>query len=44
MKKNSLIIVVIILLAAAVGFLAMDRRDKVVSEERNKSFDEKFAK
>lgn len=42
--KKPLIIVVIVLLAAVVGFLAMDRQDKVVSQERDKAFDAQFAK
>ncbi|MDQ1817249.1 hypothetical protein RBA41_28485 [Massilia sp. CCM 9210] len=44
MEKKPVIIVVIVLLAAVVGFLAMDRNDKSIAQERNKVFDEKFAK
>jgi hypothetical protein len=44
MGKKPLIIVIIILLAAVVGFLAVDRQDKISSQERDKAFDKQFAK
>jgi hypothetical protein len=42
--KKPLIIVVIVLLAAVVGLLAMERHDNVVSRERDRAFDAKYAK
>ncbi|WBS01700.1 hypothetical protein OU994_26095 [Pseudoduganella sp. SL102] len=44
MGKKTLIIVVIILLAAIAGFLAMDRQEKTIAQEREKAFDKKFAR
>jgi hypothetical protein len=44
MRKMPAIIVVVILLFAVVGYLALDRNEKNVAHERDKSFDAKFAK
>lgn len=43
MRKASIGIIVVLLLAI-VGYLAMDRQEKDVSNARNKAFDQKFAK
>lgn len=43
MRKASIGIIVA-LLVAIVGYLAMDRHEKDVSNERNKTFDATFAK
>ncbi|WUR13902.1 hypothetical protein E7V67_001990 [[Empedobacter] haloabium] len=43
MRRASLI-VIIVLLVAVVGYLAMDRQDKEVAQQRDKAFDAKFAK
>ncbi len=42
--KISAIIVVIALLASVVGYLALDRHDKTVSQEKNAAFDQNFNK
>lgn len=43
MRKVS-IGVIVVLLVAVVGYLAMDRQEKDVANERNKTFDTQFAK
>jgi hypothetical protein len=43
MRKVSIGIIVV-LLVAVVGYLGMDRQEKNVANERNKAFDQKFAK
>lgn len=43
MRKFSLVIIVV-LLTSVVGYLAMDRKEKNVVHQRDKAFDEKFAK
>ncbi|MFC0134550.1 hypothetical protein [Massilia eurypsychrophila] len=43
MRKVS-IGVIVVLLVAIVGYLAMDRQEKDVANERNKAFDTQFAK
>jgi len=43
MRKFSLVIIVV-LLTSVVGYLAMDRKEKNVAHQRDKAFDEKFAK
>lgn len=43
MRKFSLAIIVV-LLVSVVGYLAMDRDDKNVAHQRDKAFDNKFAK
>ncbi len=43
MRKVSLAIIVV-LLVSVVGYMAMDRQEKNVAHERDKSFDAKFAK
>jgi hypothetical protein len=42
--KAALLIVVVALLASVVAYLATDRQEKTVSQQRDKSFDAKFAK
>lgn len=44
MRKMPAIIVVVILLFSIVGYMALDRNEKNVANERDKSFDSKFAK
>jgi hypothetical protein len=36
--------IIVALLVAVVGYMAIDREEKDVSNERNKSFDAKFAR
>ena len=43
MRKISLAIIVVLLISV-VGYLAMDRQEKNVAHQRDKAFDEKFAK
>jgi F0F1-type ATP synthase assembly protein I len=43
-RRKPLVIIVIVLLVAVVGFLAIDRSDKMVGQERDKAFDKNFAK
>lgn len=43
MRKISVGIIVV-LLVAIVGYLAIDRHEKNVAIERNKTFDQQFAK
>jgi hypothetical protein len=43
MRKFSLAIIVA-LLTSVIGYLAMDRQEKDVAHQRNKAFDQKFAK
>jgi hypothetical protein len=43
MRKFSLAIIVI-LLVSIVGYLAIDRQEKNVAHQRDKAFDQKFAK
>lgn len=43
MRKFSLAIIVI-LLVSIVGYLAIDRQEKDVAHQRDKAFDQKFAK
>jgi hypothetical protein len=43
MRKASIGIIVV-LLVAIVGYLAMDRHEKDVSNQRNQTFDAQFAK
>jgi predicted negative regulator of RcsB-dependent stress response len=42
--RKPLLILVVIALAAVVGYLALDRHDKNVAQERDKAFDKSFAK
>lgn len=42
--KTTLIIVLVALLSSVVVYLAMDRQDKSVAQQRDKSFDTKFAR
>jgi len=42
--KTTLIIVIVALLGSVVVYLAMDRQDKNVAQQRDKSFDAKFAR
>jgi hypothetical protein len=42
--KTTLIIVLVALLGSVVVYLAMDRQDKNVAQQRDKSFDTKFAR
>jgi hypothetical protein len=44
MRKMPAIVVVVILLFSIVGYMALDRNEKNVAHERDKSFDSKFAK
>jgi hypothetical protein len=43
MRKFSLAIIVV-LLVSIVGYLAIDRQEKDVAHQRDKAFDQKFAK
>ncbi len=43
MRKFSLAIIVV-LLVSIVGYLAIDRQEKDVAHQRDKTFDQKFAK
>lgn len=43
MRKFSLAIIVALLMSV-IGYLAMDRQEKDVAHQRNKAFDQKFAK
>lgn len=43
MRKMPAIIVIVILLFSVVGYMALDRNEKNVAHERDKSFDSKFA-
>lgn len=43
MRKVSLAII-IVLLVSVVGYMAMNRQEKNIAHERDKSFDAKFAK
>lgn len=36
--------IIVVLLVAIVGYLAMDRQEKDVANERDKTFDQQFAK
>lgn len=42
--KTALIIVIVALLGSVVVFLGMDRQEKNVAQQRDKSFDAKFAR
>ena len=42
--KTALIIVIVALLGSVVAYLALDRQEKNVAQQRDKSFDAKFAK
>lgn len=42
--RKPILILMVLLLAAVVGYLALDRHDKNVSQERDKAFDKTFAK
>jgi hypothetical protein len=44
MRKLPAIIIIVVLLTSVVGYLAIDRTEKNVATERNKSFDDKFAR
>lgn len=44
MMKLALLIVVVALLGSVVAYLALDRQEKTVAQQRDKSFDAKFAK
>lgn len=41
--RKPILILIVLLLAAVVGYLALDRHDKNVSQERDKAFDKTFA-
>jgi hypothetical protein len=43
MRKFSLAIIVV-LIVSIVGYLAIDRQEKDVAHQRDKAFDQKFAK
>ncbi len=43
MRKFSLAIIVV-LLVSIVGYLAIDRQEKDIAHQRDKAFDQKFAK
>ena len=43
MRKFSLAIIVV-LIVSIVGYLAIDRQEKDVAHQRDKTFDQKFAK
>lgn len=42
--KTALIIVIVALLGSVVAYLALDRQEKAVAQQRDKSFDAKFAR
>lgn len=42
--RTVLIAVIVTLLASVVAYLAIDRQEKVVGQQRDKTFDAKFAK
>ncbi len=42
--KLALLIVVVALLGSVVTYLVVDRQEKTVAQQRDKSFDAKFAK
>ena len=44
MKKIALLLVIISLLGSIVGYLAWDRHDKNVAEEKHKAFNARFLK
>lgn len=44
MMKKTLIIVIVALLGSVVTYLAMDRQEKNIAQQRDKSFDAKFAR
>jgi len=44
MMKTILTLVIVALLGSVVAYLATDRQEKDVSHQRDKTFDEKFAK
>lgn len=44
MRKLPIIAIIVVLLASVVGYLALDRSEKNVAHERDKSFDANFAK
>jgi hypothetical protein len=44
MPRKPLLVVVVLLLSSVVGYLALDRHEKDVSNERNRTFDQKFAR
>jgi len=44
MGKKQFIVIIALLLVAVVGFLAMDRGEKMDAQERAEAFDKKFAK
>lgn len=44
MRKMPIIVIIVVLLSSVVGYLALDRTEKNVAAERNKTFDDQFAK
>ena len=42
--KAILIVIIIALLGSVVAYMATDRREKDVAHQRDKTFDDKFAK
>ena len=42
--KTILIVVIVALLGSVVAYLATDRQEKEVAHQRDKTFDDKFAK
>lgn len=42
--RKTIMGIIVVLLVAIVGYLAMDRNDKEVADERNKAFDRQFNK
>ena len=42
--RNALLVAVVVLLVAVVAYLALDRHEKSLSQERDKAFDRNFAK
>lgn len=44
MMKLALLIVIVVLLGSVVAYLTVDRQEKTVAQQRDKSFDAKFGK